>query len=79
MYKNDLESVKKRSLLICLEKPNKISEVCRCYLDILVRISYLWMKHSIQDLKKEQKPASPPSTPSDGNPSEYFKITLKLA
>jgi len=64
MYKKDLKFVKKQSLLICREKPNKISEVCQCYADILIPvISYLGMKHSIQDLKQELKPASPPSTP----------------
>lgn len=60
--------------------PDKISEMCRCYLDILIPIvSYLGMKHSIQDLKQELKPASPPSTPSDGNPFRYYKITPKLS
>lgn len=50
MYEKDLEFVKKQRLLICLEKPNKISEVCRCCIDVLTPIiSYLGMK--VQDLK----------------------------
>lgn len=33
----------------------------------------------VQDLNQELKPASSPSTPWDGNPSEHFNITLKFS
>lgn len=80
MYKKDLEFDKKKKPLNFLEKPKKKPEVCRCYLGILIPIiSYLGMKHSIQDLKQELRPASPPSTLLDRNPFEYFQITLKLS